>query len=69
MGRNRTVFGRKRAQAREEKPTMKADLKVRRQKLLGELAQVDRQIARAQKQLAYIETQIARASQSPRKAA
>ncbi len=69
MGRNRIVFGHQRAQAREENSTMKADLIIRRQKLLGELAQVDRQIIRTQKQLAHIETQIARASKSREKAA
>jgi septal ring factor EnvC (AmiA/AmiB activator) len=48
---------------------MKTDLETRRQKLLGELAQVDRQIARTQKRLAHLETRIARASPSREKAA
>ena len=44
---------------------MKDSLEVRRQKLLQEIARVDREIAVAQKSMMRIETQIA-AIQSPR---
>jgi hypothetical protein len=68
-GTNSNVCEHERAQTREEKSTMKTDLEARRQKLLVELAQIDRQIAQAQKRLAHIEARFARASQSREKAA
>jgi hypothetical protein len=69
MGPTGMVCGHKRAQTREEKSAMKTDLEARRQKLLVELAQVDRKIAQAQKRLAHLEARLGRASQPRAKAA
>jgi hypothetical protein len=68
-GTSRIVFGHDRAPTPEELSTMKTDLEARRQKLLGELARVDRHIAVQEKRLARLETQIALASQARGKAA
>jgi hypothetical protein len=48
---------------------MKTDPEARRQKLLVELAQVERQIARTQQRLEHIEARLGRANQSREKAA